>query len=207
MTRIPLTDLATRYAFCDPASGKQPIRKARARSAIIVIAPDALHRIFVLHSWAKRCSTAELIDTILGVNATFHPAVFGIEANAMQALFADAVGLEAKHRSVALPLTAVHQPTNQMKEFRIRTAVQPVLGTGRLFIAKDAHELRTELLTFPMSLTKDLVDALASALALVPPPPTRRDRDGEAEALARYLRETGAPAYYIEQRMRELIGA
>jgi hypothetical protein len=44
-----------------------------------------------------------------------------------------------------------------------------------------------------------MVDALASACRLVPPPKARRDYDAEREAKLRYLRSTGASVAAIKE--------
>lgn len=203
-TSVRLADLWFKVAFCDPASGKREIiRRTRARSAIIVVGADALTRLFVLFAWADRCSTDTLIEKILSTQEQFHPNIFGIEANAMQSLFADAVGREARDKHKTLPLVPVTQPTKIDKDWRIRTTLQPPIGEGRIFIQPTQYELKAEMLSFPMTPTKDLIDALASAVALIPHQGTRRDFDSEAQQLAQYLRDSGAPASYIEQRMME----
>lgn len=207
MASIPVDDLQTRIAFCDPASGKKlALKRVRARSAIIVIAQDPLSRLFVLHAWAERCSTDKLTNRILDVNERYKPKVFGIEANAMQALYGDMVSREARFRSKRLPLSPVEQPTKIDKDWRIRMALQPVIADGRLFIQPDQHELRAELTTFPMSMTKDLIDALASAVTLMPQRAIARETKDEVDKLAAYLRASGAPPRYIEQRVGELLG-
>ena len=206
MRETALATLTERYAFCDPASGKTALKHAKARSAIVILAVDDLARLFVLHAWAARCPTDRLIDQILALAEQYRPRLFGIEANAMQVLFADAVMREARYRGKTLPLTAVVQPTKIDKNWRIRTALQPVIAEGRLFIQPTQHELKHELTSFPMSPLKDLADALASAVTLVPPRTTRVQQDDERDALADYLRRSGAPPAYIEQRLLEVAG-
>ena len=207
MHEVKLADLTERYAFCDPASGRTVLKHAKARSAIVVLAVDDLSRLFVLHAWATRCPTDRLIDEILKLAEQYRPRLFGIEANAMQVLFADAVMREARYRGKTLPLTAIMQPTKIDKNWRIRTALQPVIAEGRLFVQPTQHELKHELTSFPMSPLKDLVDALASAVTLVPPRTTRVQRDDEREALADYLRRSGMPPAHIEARLQELAHA
>ena len=206
MNELLLENLTEAYAFCDPASGKQQLRRVRARSAIVVIVPDWLQRIFVFYAWAKRCSTDTLIKEILSVNERFKVKLFGVEANAMQSLFVDALRREARHLEKRLPLVPVTQSTKVEKDWRIRSVLQPIIAHGRLFVQPDQHELANELATFPMSATKDLVDALASAISLVPAKSTRKQKDGEQAALARYLRETGASPRHIEERLAETQG-
>ncbi len=202
-------DALVLYGFCDPAGSPRKraeaqLKRTRARSAVIVIGADALRRIFVLHAWADRCTPSALATKILETAAAWPVVQFGIESSAMQSLYVDMVQRDARLANLGLPLTAVAQPTGVDKDWRIRTALQPVIAGGRLFLLPGHDELRAEIGGFPSGATKDLVDALASAVALVPPAVARRDADDEAVALARYLRNSGAAPQYIEQRMWDL---
>lgn len=208
MTEFPVSALTDTVAFCDPAGSKRmELKRVRARAAIIVAGQDSLSRVFVLHTWADRCTAGQLADRILKTQADFKPRVFGIEANAMQALYGEMVAREARFKGARLPLLPVKQPTNVDKDWRIRTALQPVVADGRLLLQPHHYELRNELTTFPMSTLKDLIDALASAVSLLrkaAPPVVRR---AEHASLLAYLRASGAPAWYIEQVAREQAAA
>jgi len=195
-----------RYGFTDPASARGKIRKIRARQAIVVIGADDLNRIFVLYSWAGRLATSKYVDKILTMCENYQTKLFGIEANAMQSLFADLVRDKARERTKRLPIVPVHQSTKVDKDFRIRSALEPVINSGRLFIQKKQTELESELRGFPTASTKDLVDCLASVITLVPRRLPKKQQAGEVEALARYLRQTGCPSWYIEQRIAETVG-
>jgi hypothetical protein len=200
MTRIKLADMARPIFFCDPAGKKKgaQIKRVRARSAIVGVTQDSWGRIFVLVAWAARCSTDALTDKIFELNDQFRPRMFGIEANAMQSLYGDMVGREARSRQFRVPINEVTQPTNVDKDWRIRTTLQPVIADGRLFVPADCIELRQEIINFPMSPTKDIIDALASAVKLLPAVHTRAAIDYELERRLAYLRETGAPPAYIQ---------
>ena len=181
------------YAFLDPAGGKrtQIVKKVRARSAIVVVGADYLQRIFVLYTWADRASTPEIIEKVFEVQEHFQSRRFGCEANAQQSLFSDALAYVAKSKAKTLNLVPVVQDTKVTKEFRIRSVLQPVIGNGRLFLQANQHELRTEITAFPTGMTVDIVDALASAVALVPRI-TRQELDHRAEGqLEAYLRDSG----------------
>jgi len=196
------TDLGPAYAMLDPHGGKRDIKlKAlSSRSAICVGAADHLGRVFVLYAWAARCSTDELIERIYEVNRTFVPKVFGAEANGLAALFTDALSRDAKHIGIKLPLSEVHQPTHQEKDFRIRTIMQPMVGHGRLMLNLDdpgQRELRHEITTFPQNPMKDLIDACASMCRLIPAPVPAARKDMQRDALLKYLRNTGASESYI----------
>lgn len=201
---MKVTDL-TIYAFLDPAGGKRgTIKSTRARSAIIVIGVDQLERIFVLHTWADRAATEKIIEKVFQINAQWRPKRFGCEANAQQSLFAGAISYAGKFKGQALTLYPINQPTKITKEFRIRTILQPIISEGRLFVQTNMHELRTELQSFPVGMTVDLVDALASACTLVPSRPTQRRADEEVDHLQQYLQDSGLSSEEIELSMEDL---
>lgn len=202
--KIKLADLPERYAFVDPASSKKDgeLKRIKARSAIIVLAPDWLNRIFVLDAWAGRCTTDALIERMYETHEKWKLRVLGGEANGLQELFQEAVQRDARLRGRSLPLRPVHQPTRVEKDWRIRTTLQPIIANGRLFIRPEMTELRTELGAFPLSPLKDMVDALASAVRLIPPRYTKRERSQALEDKLDYLRKSGAPPHIIEEVAR-----
>ncbi len=204
-TEIRLDALPDRFAFLDPASSAKPgeLKHVKARSAIVVIAPDWLGRIFVLDAWSGRVTIDELVERIYATEATWKLRVFGGEANAMQELFQEAIQRDARLRGKRLPLRPVHVPTRIEKDWRIRTILQPVIANGRLFLRPEMSSLRTEIASFPLSPIKDMVDALASAIKLVPPRPVQRENDKERQATLAYLRKTGAPPAVIEEYARQ----
>lgn len=206
--RCSLDQYHERYAFLDPAGKRRAsdLKKVRARAAIIVIGVDDLRRILVLEAWAEKASALTIRDKVFELNATWKPRAFGCEANAMQELYAEMLQLEAKRQGLSLPLTEVYQPTTIEKTFRIRTTLAPVVGFGRLLLRENQHELYRELTTFPMCQTFDLVDALASVCAMVPPVSRGRRQDAERDGHADYLRRSGYPAHLIESRLNELYG-
>ena len=203
--KLPL-DTLIKYGFTDPASSKGKIKKTRARQAIVVIGIDHLLRIFVLHAWAGRLKTSKYLDKIIETCETYNPRVFGVEANAMQSLFADLVRDAGKQRLSRMPIQAIHQSTRVDKNFRIRTALEPVISTGRLFLLDGQIELESELRGFPTAATVDIVDCLASAIDLVPKRPVRKAKDENAEKLADYLRKTDMAPHLIQKRVEELYG-
>lgn len=203
-TTVKMEDLLERYAYVDPASGKKEreLRRVRARSSIVVVAPDSWGRVFVLSTWVERCTTDKLISMMYETHATWKLRVLGGEANGMQSIFQDAIMRDAKLRGVALPLAKIYQPTNIDKDTRIRNILHPLLHDGRLFIRDDMVELKTEMGGFPTTPFKDCVDALACAIKMIPPRPTRAEKRGNIDAHLEYLKQTGAPAWYIEQVAR-----
>ena len=205
VTSLPLAHVVDRVAFADPASGRKgaELKHTRARQAIVVVGHDPAARVIVLEAWADRVPTDDFIDRIFATNAQWKPRTFGIEANAMQSLFADAVAREARTNGVRLPLLAVTQPTKIDKIFRIRAGLQPVIGDRRLVIRDEQRALVEELEAFPNGLTVDVLDALESAIRLLPRRLVdfRDEGDVEAKRLAAHLRESGAPGWIVERRV------
>ena len=202
-----------RYAFTDPAGSSQKassakLKKIRALQASIVLAVDDIQRIFVIYSWAGRLVTSKYLDKLIQICDDYAPKKFGIEANAMQSLFAELVHDAARrrlgaHKNKFMPIT---QPTKIDKFFRIRSTLEPVINEGRLFVPEHMTELLADLRGFPTIQHIDRIDCLASAVSLIPSRPLPERRTEEADALARYLRNSGAPSDYIEKRVKELYG-
>lgn len=203
MAEIPVTALADIVTFCDPAGGKQTVKKSRARTAVVTVGQDWLQRIFVLNTWAERASTDRIIENIFRINALYRPLIFGIEENGLASLFGGSLRREARYTAQRINLQGVPQSNKIDKFFRNRSILQPVIAQGRLFMQDNQTELRTELTAHPMGQTVDLVDALASACALLPKRTAPAIRSEERDALARFLRQSGASPTHIEKRMRE----
>lgn len=195
--------------FTDPSGGKSgsaKLKRTSARSSVIVIGVDDVMRIFVLHAWAMRCPTDTYVEHIYKIHDDLHPKMFGVEANAMQSLFGDMLAREARALKKRIPFVPVQQPTKIDKRWRIRTSIQPVVAEGRLFVQENQLELKAEISTFPMSPTVDLIDALASAIALAPQRAPRVVRDDRRDELAAYLRASGMTPRRIVERMKEIYG-
>lgn len=189
-------------AFLDPAGGKERKEKNKARSAIVVVSGDAANRFFVRYAWADRCATNRMIEKVWEVNKLFRLDLFGVEANAQQGLFADMLITEADRLGLSCPISKITHSTTLEKDFRIRSILQKPAKEGRLFLCEDdpgMEELQREILNFPMSSTKDMIDALASAVDLIPSQETFRHVRHDEQQRLRYLRESGAPASYIQQ--------
>ena len=198
------------YAFLDPAGkrkGQEQLKKVRANTAIVVIGVDPLQRVFVLEAWRAKTAASATMHKVFELNDRWHPKMFGCEANAMQELYANMLLMEAQNKGIRINLVPVTQPTNVVKNWRLRTTLNPLYNWGRLFFMPNQHDLKREMTTFPMSPLVDLVDALASACAMIPPkpkPPAKTDDD--AAQVAEYLRNRGVAPHLIQARVAELRG-
>jgi len=199
---MPAHDLAILdiVAFADPAGGKNVVKRVQARSAIVVLGGGPNDHVFLLHAWAQRTTTDRFVDMIFALNEAWRPRLFGIEANAMQTLFADSVRREARFRADRIPLVDVLQPTNVEKPFRNRAALQPIINDSRFFMLDDVSQIeaRDELKSHPMSPTFDIVDSIASAAGLLRKQPREDALADDLSGLAVYLRRSGMPPTQIE---------
>ncbi len=203
MQTLKREHLVHTVAFLDPAGGKKSKDKHKSRSAIAVISSDAANRIFIRHSWAERCATERIYQKIYELNEKYKPQIFGIEGNAQQSLFANSVELDAYKSGIRIPVQCIVQPTTMDKDFRIRTYLQPVVASGRLFFKKGDSEqghLLQEVLDFPTADSKDRIDSLASAVNLIPEVSLLKHTSDQTDDYLEYLRNSGAPASYIEQQ-------
>jgi len=198
---MTLGELTDTVAFVDPASSKSVLKKQRANAAIVVIQQDAWRRIFVRYAWRAKCHTNELTDEIFAVNAKYHPVVFGGEANSMQILYAESLAREARQRGVTLPILPVYQPPAQKKEWRIRAALQTPYAEGRIIFEHGQRAIIDEMLAFPQGRTVDLVDCLASAVALLPQRSLPVQRTDARRGLTEYLQARGVAPSIIRDRL------
>lgn len=201
-TRIPMTHLQGSAGFLDPAASKVKVKHTKANQAIVVVASYE-RWIFVLDAWRGRLSPTEIHEKVLEVHRTFRPRRFGCEANAMQSLFADDLNLVAKLKGVRLNIEPVMQPTHIDKLVRIRMGLQPVINFGRLVLDASKHQqLVQELTTFPMG-TIDLVDALNSAIQLLPQRSAEMELDDTEASLRSYLQKVHMNPKFMEKRIAQ----
>lgn len=208
--RINRKDLSPAYGFLDPHGGQSDIKRVASRSALLIAQADAIGRVFVTHAWAGRCSTPMIMSKIEQAVERMAVKIMGVEANGLAGLWTDAMRVNAQLRMKRLPLKAVKQPPNQEKIFRIRTTLQPVISRGMLFLDMNDPgqiELQHEIVSFPMSVRMDMVDALASLVRhIIPPVTTRRESEIRQDAFLKYMRDSGASPRQMEAIMRERHG-
>ncbi len=194
-----------KFAFADLAAGTEKSSRSRgARQTVLIAARDWLDRWFVLESWAGRVSASNFQEKILELQMQYQPTRFGIEANGMQVLFGALVRDEARKRFIQASFVPIYQPKGVKKDYRIRTGLEPVISSGRLFIQDKVGPLAQELRGFPTAATVDLVDSLETLISRVAPKQHKRKVDQhQLDEFAKYLRATRCPPHLIESKMEE----
>lgn len=194
-------------AAIDPAASQSDLRGQASRMAVACIGADPDGRIFVLDTWAMRTSTEKFVEKIFSIAETYAPSPFGCEANALQMLFRDTTMMVARSRGIRLNLQPIKQPQKIDKDTRIRLTLQPIVAEGRLFLRPDQTKLRDEILAFPQTPIKDLIDALASAVNLLPVQLVVKNRQSLETALVEHHHRIGTKASVLDYRLAQLRGS
>ena len=182
-----LSTLPRPYAYLDPASGRKEARRPGARTALVVAGHCPPAMVLVWYVWAARASTTEITAQVFLVNDLFHPTQIAIETAGQQYLLYSHVMDEAVRRGIRLPLVEGKQYTEDAKDARIKEAIQPLSAQGRLCFQSHHTMLRDELADFPYGATKDLLDALAGCLSLMPKPQPVLAAQENRQAILDYL--------------------
>jgi hypothetical protein len=187
MPSISKDVLGRPFCYIDPASGRKEAKRPGARSALVVAcyAPPAF--ILVLHTWAARASTTEITDQVFLVNQLYNPAQIALETAGQQYLLYSHIVDEAVRRGIRLPLVEGKQYTEDAKDARIKETIQPLSTQGRLCFQSHQTMLRDELADFPRGATKDLLDALAGCISLIPKPQPVLAGQDSRQAVLDYL--------------------
>ena len=179
----------------DPASGRKKSKNKNARSALIVACAAPPAYIFVLHAWAARASTTEITEQIFLVNALYHPVEIAIETAGQQYLLYSHLVDEAQRRGIRLPVVEGKEYTEDAKDARITSAIQPLMAQGRLCIQAHQTDLREEAVDFPRGSTKDLLDALSGCVGRIPKPQPVKSSHDNLTAISNYLVRARVPQF------------
>lgn len=141
---------------CDPNSGS---KTAEDDAAIEITGVDCRDNIFVLHSESGKPSPSQFVDRIFELYQRWHPIAMGIEEAGQQSTLHY---FEKKSREEGIwPNIVTVKPKNRDKKRRIRTALEPILRSRRLFCLTTQTALRAQLQFFPDLELFDEIDALA----------------------------------------------
>lgn len=137
-------------------------------TAIVTVAVDSDHNMYVVDVVNKRMLPAEVVDRIFSVYDRYKPASIGIEAQGFQYMLKHEIDLQKVRRNV-YPIIVDLAHGGRRKEMRIE-ALQPRFEAKKVFIKRDQEELKTQLLRFPSLYGHDdVIDALAYILDIYRP--------------------------------------
>ncbi|MEH7117203.1 phage terminase large subunit [Neobacillus vireti] len=148
--------------FWDIAMGKN---KRSDYNSINIIGRDRRTGvIYVLESWAKKCTPSEAMEMAFKFIEKYQPKKFGVET--IQAQFEIYRQMQARALQLGLYFTRIVpvNPTSR-KESRIES-LEPLFEQGAIKIKKNQRILQEQLLQYPNHDHDDSIDGLASAIGL-----------------------------------------
>jgi len=182
--RTYLRDLDIVMVF-DPSMDEKP---SAARRALAVLGMSPRGNALVLQTYASRKPITEVIEKSFELYAKWHPRMLGVETVGNQGYLVELYRkeMEQRRREGRRPdyinIIPLKTSTKISKESRIRDSIQRFGAMGALWIGEDCAEFLEEYPYFPMSKTKDVLDAVAYALEeLRRPYSTEEVEEGECE--------------------------
>jgi hypothetical protein len=156
VTKVWKLEDLDRIITADPNSGSLV---APDTAAIVVsgISPD--DEVIVLHTWSGRSTPSAFVDKIFDLWKRWRPRVVGIEQAGQQntRFYFDKKAEEEEVYIRVVPL----KPKNRNKIDRIRTALQPLFGSRKVYMLSTQTVLRKAADEFPDTDPIDELDALA----------------------------------------------
>ncbi|WP_340034493.1 phage terminase large subunit [Bacillus sp. FSL K6-0993] len=148
--------------FWDIAMGKN---SRSDYNAINIIARDRrTGAIYVLESWAKKCTPSQAMEVALNMVEKYQPKKFGVETIQAQYDIYRQMQSRAVQRGLYFTRIVPVNPTTR-KESRIE-ALEPLFEQGVIRIKKNQRILQEQLLQYPNHDHDDSIDSLASAIGM-----------------------------------------
>jgi phage terminase large subunit-like protein len=165
----------TRYVIVDPITAKPTSSTSKDRGVVLVVGVDKAGTWYVLdYKLYDRAKEAELFHGIFEKCDRWSTSNVGWETVAYQLQGRYNLEEEAKRTGRRLRITEL-RPGHTKKDVRIRSLI-PYFERGQIFIKPWMSELLHELYRFPHGETKDILDALAYMIKMIPVKSSRRWR-------------------------------
>lgn len=155
-----LFDSLKTVLFWDPAMSERE-QKKNCRNAMVAVAKDSHDRIFVLDAHLERQNPTFLYSKFIALHRRYSMQKAVIEDVAFQRILKFPLyhaQRELNHRFPVLEQAPVGD-----KDTRIRSLI-PTVEEHNLFLRRALHDLKQEIIHFPLFPTKDGIDALAGAV-------------------------------------------
>lgn len=158
---VSLSGLRT-YIAVDPAFKKDA---SASKAAINVSSPLPDGRVIVRESIGIRGGTFALVEKLIDLCRKYEGSLhkIGIESVAQQQSFIDLMNREMRQRGIYKRVEPMPPGSSKSKEARIRSILQPLFAQRRIFLRPNMRGLIEEFRKFPLSQTRDELDAMAYA--------------------------------------------
>jgi hypothetical protein len=163
----------------DPALSQ---KTTAARSSITNVGIDPLMRAFLLEEYAVRKHPFDVLDDTMHLIKKWKPDYMGVESVLFQKVLHDLlVRMAPKHGIFIGTFKEVPVPRGSGKDQRLRAFIGTVASEGRLHIHATHTKFLAEYVRFPLSKTRDLLDAFTGSGTLW----TRGEAEEEVAAMER----------------------
>ena len=158
------------YAFTDPA------RTSKGRNADTgqAVWSWAGPRLLVWDAWGRQLAPDQIVDAMFEVQDTYQPVWNGVEADGLEDFLLQPIRQRQVRDGVMIPLLPQRAPRERSKDEFIKQ-MQPFYMAGEVIHCKPLPDLEQQLINFPSSPKKDVINALAFALRMRPGAPLYED--------------------------------
>ena len=159
MARVPLA-MMNKALLWDPAPTEQnEVNRSRgSRNGLVVVGRDPWGRLFFLDCWAGRTDPLDVISAAFRLADRWSVQSIGVEEVAFSMLYRHWLTQEMKRRGQWIPIMRL-KTGNRQKDARIVAMIAPA-RSGLFYLNRDTMApLAKELVEFPYSSLRDLIDA------------------------------------------------
>lgn len=161
------------YGFIDPAISK---KQEADYTAFVTVWYDPLNNdIYIIDIVNERLDPSEIIDTVFEKHKLYKHRSIWIEIVQYQKMLAQEFKKQMKSRDYFFTLREI-RPQGE-KEARISSTLEPRYSTHTVRHLNRHYELETQLMKFPNWKHDDMIDALASVVAMIQTQNTNKDKD------------------------------
>jgi len=199
-----------RYMVYDPGGARSAVRdKRRSRAACVTYGVDEWGNVVALNAWANKDPVETRLERLIDDWVLWKPIWLGVETAALQAEIRQLFQMVAAQRGIHIPTVPIPIPHGMDKDYRIKSAIRPMMAAGKIFVPEHLVELRSEIQSHPTGRTNDLVDAFASGIRMLPPRNLHKSAEGRQDVgeLVKYLRSTGLSLAEAREEATSYVGA
>lgn len=147
-------------------------------NVILTVGIDAARHLWVARYDRGKFTPTQVVQLCAQHHRAFNTDKIGIEVVYYQKAILEEFKRFYEATGISLPVHGYNRDTKTTKEARIR-GLQPLAANGCLHVRDDMKELLEEYEDYPMSRTRDILDALSDQLWIAKPPEVPREENVE----------------------------
>ena len=150
-------------ATIDPAFSDKKLSKRASRTAIVVVGEyEKTGAKLILEAWAIRTSEPNVwVRKVFDFHAKYRPIQWRIDAHGPQKIVLKIIRDACKIERVHLPISALPPDVKKDAKNINISALTDDFSRGDIYILEIMKDFKAEYLSHPVSMTKDILDALS----------------------------------------------